>query len=62
MSESMHTDLALEAREALLNASPGEADGILFEEERVGSFHTLVSTVRVLTPAGEQAVGKPRGT
>ncbi len=62
MSESMHTDLALEAREALLHASPGEADGILFEEERVGSFHTLVSTVRVLTPAGEQAVGKPRGT
>ena len=62
MSDSVHTDLALEAREALLHASPGEPDGIVFEEERIGSFQTLVSTVRVLTAAGEQSVGKPIGT
>ena len=62
MSDSVHTDLALEAREALLHASPGEPDGIVFEEERIGSFQTLVSTVRVLNAAGEQSVGKPIGT
>ena len=59
---TLFSDLALEAREALLSATPGEIDGVLFEEHRQGVFNTLISTVRVLNEAGEQTVGKPAGT
>ena len=59
---TLFSDLALEAREALLSATPGEIDGVLFEEHRQGVFNTLISTVRVLNETGEQTVGKPAGT
>lgn len=59
---TLFSDLALEAREALLSATPGEIDGVLFEEHRQGVFNTLISTVRVLNETGERTVGKPAGT
>ena len=59
---SIHTDLALEVREALLEASPGELDGVLFENRHQGTFDTLISTVRILNEQGERTVGKPQGT
>ena len=59
---TLFSDLALESREALLSATPGEIDGVLFEDHHQGSFHTLISTVRVLNETGERTVGKPAGT
>ncbi|MBQ7915552.1 MAG: GPR endopeptidase [Firmicutes bacterium] len=62
MPYSIRTDLALEAREALLESTPGEMDGVLFENRRQGSFDTLISTVQILNETGAQIVGKPIGT
>lgn len=52
------TDLALEARE--LRAGTAELPGVSSEEGEAEGFP--LTTVRVTTPAGEQALGKPRGT
>ena len=34
---TLFSDLALESREALLSATPGEIDGVLFEDHHQGS-------------------------
>lgn len=62
MPDTIRTDLALEAREALLGAKPGEIDGVSFDTRHEGEYDTTVSTVRVLNQRGEQNVGKPKGT
>lgn len=56
------TDLAIESLQA---ASPSagrrsRADGVEIDEERSGGVD--LNRVRVLSPAGERLVGKPRGT
>lgn len=62
MSDTIRTDLALEAREALLGAEPGEIDGVAFDTRHEGEYDTTISTVRVLNQRGEKTVGKPVGT
>ena len=55
------TDLASEVRRRLCDgASVTELPGVLAREERIGDFP--VTTVEILDPRGEQALGKPAGT
>ena len=55
------TDLASEVRRRLCDgASVTELPGVLAREERLEGFP--VTTVEILDPRGEKALGKPRGT
>lgn len=56
----VRTDLALEAREALLQEARGEVAGV--DSTTRTTAHTRVTKVKIASEAGAQRLGKPLGT
>lgn len=54
------SDLAVEAHDLLRGATQKEVPGVKEDKEKLP--HAEITTIQILNQAGEQAMGKPRGT